>query len=71
MTIRAYCDAAYAIILDEYQRKGMALTDALDRLTEWAVAWTRDEEALSEAAIARQNEASLRQFEAMMGGVGA
>lgn len=68
MTIRAYCDAAYAIILDEYQRPmivgghtvpGMTLEGALARLADWATGVTKTSHEREEDLIAQQNAQAL------------
>lgn len=71
MTIRAYCDAAYAIILEEKQRLGTSLDEAVEQLQDWAVGIFLTEEERAAERLARQNEAELRKFEAMMAGLGA
>lgn len=71
MTIKDFCDAAYALILKEHQSKGMLLTEALDKLREWAVGVTKDEEELEEERIVRMNNESLAWLEAKLAGVNA
>lgn len=73
MTIRDFCDAAYALILREYERQGLLLTEALDRLQEWAVGRTQEleDEELEEERIARMNNESLAWLEGQLGGVRA
>lgn len=58
---------AYAIILDEYLREGMTLTQALTRLVKWStgVAHLREERELE--MIAAQNRQTLAWFEGMIG----
>jgi len=70
MTVRAYCDAAYALIVGEYQRRGMSLEAALERISDWGLATGRT--ATSPVVnVAAKNEESLRKLDAMMGGLGA
>lgn len=69
MTVRAYCDAAYALLLREYQRRGLGLTDSLEHLSQWSAehaAPTEEQRAAGRAAT--DNARSLRRLEAMMGG---
>jgi hypothetical protein len=70
MTLRRFLDVAYAILVEEYQRLGMNLMDALEKL-ENMKARTVKKDGVSaeptEAEIARQNEASLRELNKMMG----
>lgn len=71
MTIRSYCDAAYAIILEEKQRLGTSLEEAIEELQEWAVGVFRSREEREEEQTARANERELQRLQAMLGGIGA
>ena len=60
MSVRGFCDAAYAIILDEYQRVGVSLQKALLHLAEWAAVVTGSSNEREEELIARRNTEALR-----------
>jgi hypothetical protein len=73
MTLRQFLDAGYALLVEEYQRLGMGLTEALQELESLRAHVRRPEgEAapVPEAEVVRQNEASLKQLQMMMGGAG-
>ena len=55
LTIQGFCDAAYAIILDEHIRGGASLEEALTRLNDWAVGVTRTREEREAEMIAVRN----------------
>jgi hypothetical protein len=71
MTLRRFLDAAFALMVEEYQRLGSPLIETLEQLGEYRA---RSSEAPSvekvEQDIARRNEESLRQLQQLMGGVG-
>ena len=70
MTLRRYLDVAYAIFVEEYQRLGMNLMDALEK-TESMRARKIENNGVSagpsEAEIARRNEASLQELNKLLG----
>ena len=67
MTLRHFLDAAYVLLVEEYQRIGTNLMDAIDKTGEFRAS-SKPEEAETANEAAR-NEASLRQLEQMMAGV--
>lgn len=75
MTVRAYCDAAYALVHREYQRLGSHLEEARDKLEGWDVAGSGAAtvgaaSVVDDDAVAMQNEQELRKLQALMGGLG-
>lgn len=59
MSIRAFCDSAFAIIVDDHQRAGASLESILTHLSEWAVGVTRSKQEREEELIARRNTENL------------
>jgi hypothetical protein len=55
LTIQGFCDAAYAIILDEHLKGGASLEEALTRLHDWAVGVTRTRQEREADLVARRN----------------
>ncbi len=51
LDIRDYCDSAYALLIDDWRRRGSALDEAVELLREWAVGvHAEHEERLLEAS---------------------
>ncbi len=71
MTLRQFLDAGYALLVEEYQRLGTPLMEALEKLQPMAAQVRKpDDVSVSEAVIVSENEASMRKLAQMMGGVG-
>lgn len=84
MTLRAFLDAAYAILVAEYQRMGSNLTDAFSETAMWRSGGKKEvvvEQAPNTGAARRanraaenseavQNEQALQLLQTMMAGVG-
>lgn len=70
MTLRQFLDAGYALLVEEYQRLGTPLMEALEKLQDMSAHTKKPGEVVAESAVISQNEASLRQLQQMMGGVG-
>jgi hypothetical protein len=67
MTLRHFLDSAYTLLVEEYQRLGIPLLTALDHAAKWSAGGKREEAGdPAEAAIARQNEQSLKELEKLM-----
>jgi hypothetical protein len=50
LTIRDYCDSAYALLIDDFRRRGISLDESVELLREWAVGvHAEHEERLLEA----------------------
>jgi hypothetical protein len=73
--IKGYCDAAYAILIDEYQRRGITLDDALRDLREWATGIVEEEERVvheqyqreyDEDLVARRNAEAMGAIDSML-----
>ena len=75
MKLKHFLDAAYAMLADEYQRLGMNLFEATEKLVEWSAGYKPSEGlpvavAIEEDQAARQNERSLAELQARMAGLG-
>lgn len=74
MRLPRFLDCAYALLFEEYQRLGLNIVDASERLEEWRR--ERVAEAVNavatpdEDAVARQNVRSLIELQAAMQSVG-
>jgi hypothetical protein len=71
MTLRRFLDVAYALLVEEYQRLGLPLLTALEKVEGLRARTVRESETpedRSESATARQNEESLQQLNRMMAG---
>lgn len=55
LTVQGFCDAAYAIILEERTRQGESLEEALTHLNDWAAGVTRTREEREAELVARRN----------------
>jgi hypothetical protein len=79
LSLRRFLDVAYAILVEEYQRLGIDLLTAIEKLGDFA-AGTREtdgqsptQEAVepSERDVVRQNQLAMAELTKLMGGVGA
>lgn len=75
MTFPRFLDCAYALLFEEYQRLGLDIVTVGERMEEWRKDRRRPDEAAAsevtkEEALARQNEQSLLELQAVMGSVG-
>lgn len=76
MNLRAFLDAAYAVLVEEYQRGlHLSLFDAVDQLNDWRSGGPLDlgpklpdGTVVTETSEASQNEAALQQLRLMLGG---
>lgn len=66
LTVRYYCDAAYALIIGEHQRAGLSLEEAVEKLSDWAVGIAASAEEREERRVARQNARAMAEFTAKM-----
>ena len=80
LTLRRFLDCAYAILVEEYQRLGIDLLTAVDKLGDFAVGRrksdgrapeTAAEAGPSEQSVVAQNQQAMVALEKMMGGVRA
>lgn len=70
MTLRQFLDAAYALLVEEYQRLGVGFIDAIDKTAKWRAGDGQGPPAPpSPEEVARQNDAALTQFQTLMAGV--
>jgi hypothetical protein len=81
MTVDQYLDLAYAVVVEDRVRRGMNLHDALEATKEFAAGTPEPVPTASgsnttstpprpPANVEAQNDASLQQLQAMMGGLG-
>jgi len=70
MTLRQFLDAGYTLLIEEYQRLGMSLMEALEKLEPMRAHVPRADVPVSEAVVVSENEASMRKLVQMMGGLG-
>lgn len=79
MKLGHFLDAAYALLVQEYQRLGTDLTTALKQLSEWQAGGPKEEvteevvqreRPSSEVITAQQNAQALAELQSMMAGVG-
>ena len=68
-------DAAYSLLIEEYTRVGISMLDALDQTSALRAGGTASESqpdtpaVQSEAALAKQNDAAMRELQRQMGGL--
>lgn len=67
MRLRHFLDAAYALLVEEYQRIGVNLMDAIDKTLEYR-SGEKPEQA-KEISEAAHNAASLQKLNSLMAGV--
>lgn len=67
MTLRRFLDCAYTLLVEEYQRIGLDLMTALEKVAEWR-AGARETDVLV-PADARQNDQAMNLLMAKMAGV--
>lgn len=77
MKLGHFLDAAYALLVEEYQRLGTDLATTIKQLAQWQAGGPKDEEEIvvqqntaSDVATARQNAQALAELQTMMAGVG-
>jgi hypothetical protein len=72
MKLRNFLDAAYALLVEEYQRIGVNLIEAVERVNE-SLGLTDDAQAgqlsPSDSEITAQNERALKDLQKLMAGV--
>lgn len=68
MTLRNFLDATYALYVEELQRLGVNLIEALDRTASWRAHTVEEGVDPDEAAVVRQNEAEFKKFKELMAG---
>lgn len=70
MTLRQFLDAAYALLVEEYQRLGIGLMDAIDKTVQWRAGGDQEPPPPpSSEEVALQNDAALAQLQTLMAGV--
>ena len=68
MNLRRFLNVAYVILIEEYQRLGVDLMTALEKLSEWGEDPNPDKQ-VPVAVTAAQNDQAAAQLQAMMSGV--
>ena len=78
MKLGHFLDAAYAVLVEEYQRLGTDLVTTLRQLSEWQAGGPQEDLGeepqqgnVSDIEIARQNAQALSELSNMMAGVGS
>jgi hypothetical protein len=73
--LRGFLDCAYAILVEEYQRLGIDLLTAVEKLGDFAAGHRRTDGAIpleapepDERSVVRQNQLAMVQLQKMMGG---
>lgn len=70
LTLRHFIDAAYALIFEEYVRRGVSLHEAIEMTGHLRAGGAREgAPEPSEAAVELQNERSMQELQRMMAGV--
>lgn len=74
LTLRGFLDAAYALLIEEYGRMGVGLTDALEQTAMWRAGADGNEPQSEpreppQEKVAADNAAALLQLKAQMAGV--
>lgn len=73
LSLRQFLDCAYAILVEEYQRLGIDLLTAIEKLGNFAAGFVEESEQTlpeepSERAVVAQNQAAMAELEKLMGG---
>jgi hypothetical protein len=69
MTLPRFLDCAYTLLFDEYQRLGMDLLTAGEKLQEWQPQRAQPERAET-VNVAAKNTQALQELQGMMMGLG-
>ena len=75
LTLANFLDAGYALLLEEYRTAGMSLHEAIDQTAHLRAGGSKEKESResqvpSEEQLVRQNQASMRELQQLMGGLG-
>lgn len=66
MSLRRFLNVAFAILIEEYQRMGVDLISALEKVSEWAEGTSTQASA---AVSSHQNEAAMAALQGMLSNV--
>lgn len=69
MSLRRFLNVAYAILVEEYQRLGVDLISALEKVADLGSAKESRTARAVPKAVAASNEASMNLLQGMLGGV--
>jgi len=66
LSLRRFVDVGFAVLVQEYQRLGVDLLSAIEKVAALGVRPVEEQEAVE---VAAQNSQSMEQLQQMMGGV--
>lgn len=69
MSLRRFLNVTYAILVEEYQRAGVDLISALEKVSELGESKTEARAQPKPRAVAASNEASMNMLTGMLAGV--